>query len=149
MAHTKKEGHKSKIIGGKAIFWLGVFLLAIALISVFNQSDPAPAVRDWATWDGEGEVPSAKVIVVNGEVTRNGYVSSLGEIHGLAHNRSGQTLSYIQVVYGVYDEGGIKLGNCVANQNYLANNTSWEYDAICTNLPDSSFKYRVDDVTYW
>lgn len=133
------------------VFFIFVFIgigIAAAVTDSINHSNQR-SMASWVVWDGEGEPPYAKIIIMNSEATRNTAVPTLGSIHGAASNQTGETLSYIQITYGIYNENGSKVGNCFANDNHLTDTTTWEYDAICSNLPTSAFRYRVEEVTYW
>lgn len=113
------------------------------------QSQPRIAPAKWATWDGESEIPNAEVIVVTEGYHGSEYLSGTGNMHGMLKNSSGQSLKYAAVTYGIYNQNDTKTGSCLANENYLANGASWEFDALCTGVPAGEFKYKVEDVTYW
>lgn len=132
-----------------------VILMGFGLIRAILEGDissnggQSTVPSKWATWDGEGEPPEAYIVVTTGDVARQQYATYFGNIAGVAYNRTGKNLSYIQITYGIYSESGAKLGSCLANENNIPAGTPWQFSALCTNLPDSAFRYRVEEVSYW
>lgn len=138
----------------KIVKMIGIFcLIGVILIIIvglgYESAHPESIPSAWATWDGDGELPNAYIVIVNKDAIRSQYASSFGNISGTAYNRTGKKLSYIQLTYGIYSEDGAKLGSCLANETNLPVDTSWEFSALCTGLPNSAYRYRVDEVSYW
>lgn len=137
------------IIIAAILIMMGVGLIWGILDGDSSSTSRGIVPSKWATWDGEGEEPDAYIVVVNDNAVRDQHISSFGNIYGTAYNRTGKNLSYIQITYGIYNESGAKLGSCLANENNIPAATPWKFSAMCTNLPDSAYRYRVDDVAYW
>lgn len=130
------------------VCFIGIVLIIIGGLG-YENAHPESVPLAWATWDGEGEPPEAYIVVTTGDVARQQYATYFGNIAGVAYNRTGKNLSYIQITYGIYSESGAKLGSCLANENNIPAGTPWQFSALCTNLPDSAFRYRVEEVSYW
>lgn len=143
----------SKIIVSVMVVMLSWSLIS-GIIHAVDENDPyddhtsvtAEKTYEWAVWDGEGVAPNARIVIQNGNANRE---YGLGSIHGAAYNNTGKNLSYIQISYGIYNEGGAKVGSCLANEMNLSASTAWEYEAICGSLPNGNLSFKVEEVTYW
>lgn len=126
---------------------IGVIISAILVFNftiIFSYLSP----KEWAIWNGKGEMPNANLIVsIDDGIERNGDFG-LGTASGTLMNKKKHMLNYVQVSIGLYVDGA-KVGSCFDNQSNIAGGGSWKFKAICTNVPQSNFNYRVDDVTSW
>lgn len=103
----------------------------------------------WAVWDdpeNPDTIPNADIVVVQDGTENKGY--GYGTIYGRLLNRTGSRLSYVQISFDLYSEGGVKVGSCLDNINGLEHGETWGFSAYCGNYPESG-TYKIDSVTYW
>lgn len=138
------------ILLGFCLF-LAISFVIFYAFSFSNSSTPSKQddkVREWAIWDGESEIPNANVVVYLDDIKFEGYDGALAYAYGIVHNYMSKTISYIQISVGLYVDN-VKMGSCFVNQDHIVPDTSWQFKALCSGVPNSKFQYKVDDVTYW
>lgn len=149
---SKKQGGFFRslfnVILGLAILF-GILALIVSVTSNTQNSSSRSRAPSYASWNGEGEMPRANIVVqtVQASGNSNGYIQS-GDIQGFVYNRSGERISYISVEFGLYTEGGAKFASCYDSTNSLATAATWEFRANCFDWR-SNTKYRLENVTYW
>lgn len=143
------------IVKGVVLFMVMAIIVVLFVAHDYSSSSTTSSsssagqkIYKWRTWDGESEIPTnAKVVVYLGEIERSAY-GSTATVHGLARNMTSESFNYIQVSIGIY-VNDVKHGSCFANETNLSSGTTWEFSGLCTNVPSSAFKYRVDNVTFY
>ena len=66
-------------------------------------------------------------------------------VTGTIRNNSGRSYSYAQVLFDVYDSGGIRVGSAMGNINNLGPHETWRFKAVY--LGDNGRRYRLDEIT--
>lgn len=93
-------------------------------------------------------MPNANVVIVVDRAYSQGTYIRTGAITGRALNNTPDQFSYAQITFGIY-QNDAKYGSCLANTSYLDSGATWKFEASCINVPDGTWQYKVEGVTYW
>lgn len=138
-----------------AIWLVATFIVSIVLVVCFGGSGNATDVSTSSSASSSvsevqsssipssalpissiDDTPSSAGIATNCGlelISNEGTVdTSIGSIHitGEIKNTSGNTLSYAQIQFALYDKSGAQVGTALANTNGLEPDKIWKYDAI-------------------
>jgi len=155
-----KKGVKKtlKILGASVL----VFFVFTLCLGIFNGHQMSNTTTNrsknntitqqaaWAMWDGESEVPNAKLIVTleKNAPIKCSYSYCSMEVSGQVYNNTSSKLSYVQVSIGVY-KNGVKVGSCFDNTSYLSPQNTWAFNANCFDVPRDELSYKIEDIAAW
>jgi len=140
---------------GCAIAFLVFFVLIgafIALVSIGNNEmkSNGAGVTSISTNTNPSTTTTPKPTVPNLELigktttTTDGVTSY---IEGKVKNNTKRNYNYVQISFGIYDEQGNKAGTAFANVSNLGAGETWKFKAMILCTLDSSYTYRLDDLT--
>lgn len=144
-----------KILACGVIIALGMMLVASSAVNyteqINNSSTTAQTQKRlaWAVWDDPDDLdmqPNADIVIVKDGTENKGY--GYGTIFGRILNRTGKRLSYLQISFSLYSEGGAKVGSCFDNISGLDSGETWSFQAYCSNYYGNG-TYKIDSVSYW
>lgn len=69
-------------------------------------------------------------------------------VNGSMKNISGETLSYVQITFALYDDDGAQIGTAVANINNLTADSVWKYSAVPLTMDDFT-SCKLTEIDCW
>lgn len=70
-------------------------------------------------------------------------------IEGTIKNNSGNDISYLQIIYNLYDEEGNQVGTAMDNINNLERDGTWKFKAMGFDSNKVVTEYKLSEITGW
>lgn len=68
-------------------------------------------------------------------------------IEGTITNKTNSKMSYVQVIFNLYDENGIQVGTAMDNINNLEANGKWKFKAMSLDFDGQAKSYKLSEIT--
>lgn len=68
-------------------------------------------------------------------------------IEGTITNKTNSKMSYVQVIFNLYDETGAQVGTAMDNVNNLEANGKWKFKAMSLDFDGKAKSYKLSEIT--
>lgn len=143
---AKNKPGAFRVILGTIILLLGL----LVLIGAFGNHDaktPSASSGQNAAQTINNAISNKKLEEVSAPAIENGDYGSK-RINGQLKNISGETISYVQITFALYDKDGAQVGTAAANINNLTAGSVWKYSAIPLTTQEWS-SFELTEIDSW